>query len=236
MRSFFTTVLSVLSIAAITSAYADPNQRDRNLFERELQRRDVVARDLIERGLYEREMLDRRMFERELALRDLYPTRTLNIPRAITSAEVQNDVMDPAISAAAIAGAAVFIPGAAGKVAGPVLGHVLADGYNQVAANKQVDAVADKVGHAAQGAAHRAEATFHKIHLRDIYAREAEPEILDFEERDLYARDAAPKAEAEAFAAAYAEAYADAYANAYADADPEPFVEEGSFEARYFRA
>ena len=36
--------------------------------------------------------------------------------------------IDPAISAAAIAGAAVFIPGAAGKVAGPVIGHVLADG------------------------------------------------------------------------------------------------------------
>ena len=37
-------------------------------------------------------------------------------------------VIDPAISAAAIAGAAVFIPGTAGKVAGPVLGHVVADG------------------------------------------------------------------------------------------------------------
>ena len=93
MRSFLTLAISVLSVAAAVSAYADLNQRDRNLFERELQRRDVAARNLIERGLYEREMLDRRMFERELALRDLYPTRTLNIPRAITSAEVQNDVM-----------------------------------------------------------------------------------------------------------------------------------------------
>ena len=37
-------------------------------------------------------------------------------------------IIDPAISAAAIAGAAVFIPGAAGKVAGPVIGHVVADG------------------------------------------------------------------------------------------------------------
>ena len=99
MRSFFTFVVSVLSVAATASVYADPNQRDRNLFERELQRRDVVARNLIERGLYEREMLDRRMFERELALRDLYPTRTLNIPRAITSAEVQNDVMGRSIAA-----------------------------------------------------------------------------------------------------------------------------------------
>jgi len=233
MRSFFTTIISVLSAAAIASAYANPNQRDRNLFERELQRRDIVARNMIERGLYEREILDRRMFERELALRDLYPTRTLNIPRALTSTEVQTDVMDPAISAAAIAGAA-FIPGVAGKVAGPVMGHVLADGYNHLAENKHVDAAADRVGHTAQGVAHKAEGVFHKMHLRDLYAREAEPEFLDFEERDLYIRDAAPEAEAEAFAEAYADAYAEAYA--YADAEPEPFIEDGSFEARYFRA
>ena len=93
MRYISTVFFSALSVATIASAYADPNQRDRDLFERELQRRNILTRDLIERGLYEREILDRRMFEHELALRDLYPTRTLNIPRAITSAEVQNDVM-----------------------------------------------------------------------------------------------------------------------------------------------
>ncbi|MCJ1288014.1 hypothetical protein MMC26_007367 [Xylographa opegraphella] len=233
MPSFCTLLISVLSVAAAVAAYADPNQRDRNLFERELQRRDVVARKLIERGLYEQELMDRRMFERELALRDLYPTRTLNIPRALTSTEVQNDVMDPAISAAAIAGAAVFIPGAAGKVAGPVLGHVLADGYNHLAENKQVDAVAAKIGHTAHSVAHEAEATFHKMHLRDLYARHAEPEFLDFDESELYTRDAAPKAEAEALAEAYADAYAEAYASAYADAEPEPSFGESSSEAHY---
>ena len=105
-------------------------------------------------------------------------------------------------------------------------------GYNHLAENKQVDAAADKVGHAVQDASHKVEGFFHKMHLRDLYAREAEPDFLDFEERDLYARDAAP----EAFAEAYADAYAEAYADAYADAEPEPSFEESSFEARYFHA
>ncbi|MCJ1479143.1 protein transport protein bos1 [Lambiella insularis] len=81
-------------------------------------------------------------------------------------------------------------------------------GYNHVAANKQVDAVAGKVGHWASGvknkvagAVHHKRSPYEDAYLQErdaepdfdeyeLYAREAEPE---FEEYELYARDAEPE-------------------------------------------
>lgn len=92
MRSFFTVIVSVLTVAAVTSASANPYQYERDLFEQDFQQRDLYQRNAIEKGLYEREMYERAMFERELALRDMDPTRTINVARAISSATFQSDV------------------------------------------------------------------------------------------------------------------------------------------------
>ena len=102
MRSFLTGVLSVLSVAAVTTAYANPSQWERDTFERALQQRDLFQRNAMERDLYERQMYERAMFERDLARRGMEPTRTLNIPRSISSPALQSDVIG--------AGAQLFDP------------------------------------------------------------------------------------------------------------------------------